>query len=297
MSTQGRSTQNKEVQMPRTTRGATMLVVLAASLLTLAVGQPASAQVTFGPTTAIDGTVPVPAVTISDVEVLGPSTARVTLTVDNRNLDSTLYLRYGDGTLLDQRTADVEVRAGASPDELIVDLLDLEPGSSYNLQGILGTPLGTATSTTVPFATPAEVFVNPATGAVTASATRRTRCTIVGTKGRDRLVGTAKRDVICGLGGRDRILGRGGNDLILAGTGNDRASGGNGRDRIYGNSGRDRLYGNKGRDRLFGGSGRDQMNTSSNHRRGDYISGGPGRDSASYNRGDRVRSVERRSRR
>jgi hypothetical protein len=245
---------------------------------------------------AADGTVPLPAVTISDVTVLGPSTARVTATVDNRNLDSTLHLSYGEGTLLNQRTTGVEVNAGLKPNEVIIDLLDLEPGSSYNLQAILGTPMGTVASSSVPFTLPAAVFVNPATGAVAASGAKRTRCTIVGTAKRDRIVGTRKRDVICGLGGNDRILGRGGNDLILSGTGKDNASGGNGNDRVYGNSGRDRLYGNKGRDRLYGGGGNDRMNTASNRRRGDYVSGGSGRDWARVNRGDRVKSVERRSR-
>jgi hypothetical protein len=245
---------------------------------------------------AIDTTVPAPAITITDVSVLGPSTVRVTTNVDTSNLDSTLFLRYGEGSVLSQRTPEIQINGGLKPNEFIVDLLDLQPGSSYNLEAVLGTPAGTVTSSTVPFATPAVVFVNPATGAVAASGARKTRCTIVGTAKRDRLVGTRKRDVICGLGGNDRILGRAGNDLILAGAGSDRASGGNGRDRVYGNSGRDRLYGNKGRDRLYGGAGNDRMNTASNRRRGDYVSGGAGRDWAKVNRGDRVRSVERRSR-
>ena len=275
--------------MARNTRTA----ALALAITILAAGTIPSANAD----PAVDGTVPLPAVTITDVTLLGPSTARVTASVDTGNLDTALHLRYGEGTLLGQRTSEVQLSAGLKPNEVIVDLLDLQPGSSYNLQAVLGTPAGTVVSSTVPFATPAAVFVNPATGAVSAqAAAKRTRCTIVGTNRRDRLVGTRKRDVICGLGGRDRILGRGGNDLILSGAGHDRSSGGNGRDRIYGNSGRDRLYGNKGRDRLYGGSGNDRLNTASNRRRGDYVSGGPGRDWARVNRGDRVRSVERRAR-
>src|SRR5688572_7705590 len=245
----------------------------------------------------LDTTVSLPAITISDVTVLGPNTVRVTALVDTHNLDTAVHLRYGDGSVLDLRTPDVQVNAGLQPNEVVIDLLDLEPGSSYDVQAVAATPAGTVTSTTVPFATPAQVFVNPSTGAVAASgAKRKTRCTIVGTAKRDRLVGTRKRAVICGMGGNDRILGRGGNDLVLAGRGSDRASGGSGRDRIYGNAGRDRLYGNKGRDRLYGGSGNDRMNTASNRRRGDYVSGGSGRDWAKVNAGDRVKSVERRSR-
>jgi hypothetical protein len=197
--------------------GRTALALIAATLLAGTISSASAAP-------TIDTTVPVPAVTITDVTVLGPSTARVTANVDTHNLDTTLHLRYGDGSVLDMRTPEVEVNSGLKPNEVIIDLLDLEPGGSYDLQAILGTPVGTVVSSSVPFTLPANVFVNPATGAVAASGAKRTRCTIVGTAKRDRLVGTRKRDVICGLGGNDRILGRGRNDLILAGAGSDRAS-------------------------------------------------------------------------
>lgn len=233
-----------------------------------------------------------PAVTIGDVTVLGPSTARVQATVNTSTGATTMYFRYGDGSVLDQRTPSITLGTGLTPANVLEDLLNLKPGSSYNIQAVIETPLGTIASSSVPFTLPAAVFVNPTTGAVTSSGKNGTRCTIVGTAKRDRLVGTKKRDVICGLGGNDRILGRGGNDLILAGKGNDNASGGAGRDRVYGNSGRDRLYGNRGRDRLYGNGGSDRLNAASNHRRGDYVSGGAGRDRASVNRGDRVSSVE-----
>ncbi len=233
-----------------------------------------------------------PAVTIDQVSVLGPSTVRVQATADTSTGATTMYFRYGDGSVLDQRTPSITLGTGVSPDKVLQDLLNLKPGSSYNIQAVIETPLGTVTSNSVPFTLPGAVFVNPTTGAVTSSSKKGARCTIVGTAKRNRLVGTKKRDVICGLGGNDRILGRGGNDLILAGKGNDNASGGAGRDRIYGNSGRDRLYGNTGRDRLYGNGGGDRLNAASNHRRGDYVSGGAGRDRASVNRGDRVSSVE-----
>lgn len=255
----------------------------------------AQAQVDLG-ALAPGGTVTSPTAQIGDVTLLGPSTARVTTTVDTQNANTSFYLRYGDGSVLDMRTPTVQLNGSAQPTEVVVDLLDLEPGSSYNVQLVMDTPLGPVTTSTVPFTTPAAVFVNPATGALATSAAARkkaTRCTIVGTAKRDRLIGTRKRDVICGLGGNDRILGRGGNDLVLAGKGADHASGGAGRDRVYGNSGSDRLYGNAGRDRLYGNGGRDQLNASSNRKRGDVVNGGAGRDRASVNRGDRVRSVER----
>jgi Ca2+-binding RTX toxin-like protein len=261
---------------------------------------PAAAQESqLPPTVGPDATVAVPTIEIGSVQVLGPSTARVSATVETNDADTTVYLRYGEGTVLDQRTPGVEVSGSVAPTKVVEDLLDLAPGSSYHVQAVLDTPAGPVATSTVPFTTPAAVFVSPTTGALLRSSAtgKRTRCTIVGTAGRDRLVGTKKRDVICSLGGNDRILGRGGNDLILAGKGSDNASGGAGRDRIYGNSGRDRLYGNSGRDRLYGNSGGDRLNAASNRHRGDYVSGGKGRDRATVNRGDRVRSVERVSRR
>jgi hypothetical protein len=237
-------------------------------------------------------TIGLPSLSTGNVNVLGPSTARVEGSVNTSNLATSVFFRYGEGSVLDQRTPNITVQAGAQPTEVLADLLDLKPGSSYSVQLVMQTPEGLLGANTVQFTTPSNIFVDPRTGAARSSG-KRTRCTIAGTARKDRLVGTRKRDVICGLGGNDRILGRGGNDLILGGKGNDRASGGNGRDRLYGNSGRDRLYGNKGRDRLYGGNGVDRLNTASNRRRGDYVSGGKGRDRATVNKGDRVRSIER----
>jgi Ca2+-binding RTX toxin-like protein len=238
-------------------------------------------------------TVTVPSITAGNVEVLGPSTVRVSGVVDTANLATTVYLRYGEGSVLDQRTASFTIGAGLEPTKVIEDLLDLEPGSSYNVQLVAETPVGTVATNSIPFTLPAQVFVDPATGGIvsaTSAVGKRTRCTIVGTSKSDKLVGTKKRDVICGLGGNDRITGRGGNDLILAGKGNDRASGGTGSDRIYGNSGRDRMFGNAGADRFYDNGG-GKVTAAKRNR--DLVSGGSGRDRAKVNKGDRVRSVER----
>jgi hypothetical protein len=243
------------------------------------------------------GTVALPSVRIGDVEVLGPSTVRIRGVVDTANLDTAVYLRYGEGSVLNQRTANLSLGADLQPTEVIEDILDLEPGGSYNVQLVAETPAGTIASSSIPFDLPAEVFVNPTTGGIVSSsgagrsAAKRTRCTIVGTNKRDKIVGTKKRDVICGLGGNDRIAGRGGNDLILAGKGNDRATGGSGNDELRGHSGRDRLYGNTGRDRFVDLGGSRKVSVA--RRNADYVSGGRGRDRASVNKGDRVRSVER----
>jgi RTX calcium-binding nonapeptide repeat (4 copies) len=129
-------------------------------------------------------------------------------------------------------------------------------------------------------------------------------CTVLGTARADRLTGTSKKDVICGLGGNDTIRGGRGNDVILGGGGRDRIFGGKGNDRLYGNAGNDRVRGQSGRDRLVGGDGRDRLYgdrgndwISSRDSRRDRVFGGRGRDRAKVDRRDRVRSVERVSRR
>ena len=75
------------------------------------------------------------------------------------------------------------------------------------------------------------------------------RCTISGTKGKDRLVGTPGADIICGLAGNDTILGKGGNDELLGEKGDDKLSGGDGNDKLDGGTGRDSCNGGRGRNR------------------------------------------------
>ena len=119
------------------------------------------------------------------------------------------------------------------------------------------------------------------------------KCTIIGTPGRDRILGTKGNDVICGLGGNDLIKGRGGRDVIDGGNGNDRLIGGakadlvlglRGNDATYGNRGNDRLGAGRGNDRLGGGPGNDLLvgTRGNDHEFGgtgnDRLGGGPGND-------------------
>jgi RTX calcium-binding nonapeptide repeat (4 copies) len=238
---------------------------------------------------ALDATATLPALGTTDVTLLGPSTAHLSAAVDPNSLASTVYFEYGENGVFNLSTPKIVVGAGLSPADVAADLLDLKPGTSYSVRLMAVTADGTIAGPPTDFTTP------PASERprfVTVAGTRM-KCTIVGTARRDKLNGTRKRDVICGLAGNDRINGKDGNDVIVGGSGNDRIVGGSGADRIYGNGGRDRLVGNKGRDRLFGGAGRDRLITSGDRRRGDRLNGGRGRDSASSNRGDRARSIER----
>ena len=277
-------------------RRARRAAMLATSLACLAAVAPHSPAAVI-PALDQGATINLPTIGSGDVTVLGPSTARLRATLDPGTAATAVYFRYGDGTVLDQRTPSIALTAGTDPTKIVEDLLDLEPGSSYNVQLVVETPAGTVTSQSVPFSTPLDVFVNPTTGgilSVSSKVKNKTRCTIVGTNKRNKLVGTKQRDVICGLGGNDTISGRGGKDLIIAGKGNDRASGGSGNDQLYGNSGRDRLYGNAGSDRFYDNTG---GKVTAAKRNGDFVNGGSGRDRAKVNKGDRVRSVERVSRR
>jgi Ca2+-binding RTX toxin-like protein len=135
-------------------------------------------------------------------------------------------------------------------------------------------------------------------------------CTISGTTRNDELRGTDGRDVICTGRGDDFIEGMGGNDLIHAGPGSDlvdagfgadTVSGGGGPDILLGEEGpddlsggpgRDDVRGGLGRDRIAGGSGNDRCLSAIDDRPGDDVIGGPGNDTADYDPGDDVRSVE-----
>lgn len=95
-----------------------------------------------------------------------------------------------------------------------------------------------------------------------------------GTNANNKLTGTAGADRINGLGGTDRIVGLAGNDTL---------NGGNGRDTLIGGT---------GKDVLVGGAGSDTINAN-DHRAGDTVNCGPGKDVATINRGDKVKSCEK----
>jgi Ca2+-binding RTX toxin-like protein len=266
-------------------------------------------------------TADVPAITLDDVTVLGPTTARITATIDP-HVQGTVRVVYGTNGELNLSTPPITLPAATDAVKQVLDLVDLPTGQSIDYRVVVDTPLGTSASAIGTFSTPGAQLVSLATGTRGGSG-KKASCTIVGTAGNDILVGTAKRDVICGLGGNDRINAASGNDVVLGGTGKDRVTGGGGRDRLRGNGSADRLSGNSGADRLYGGSGKDTLNggagndylvgnssrdkvagssgndriQASDSRGGDKVSGGRGRDRAVVNRGDSVRGVERTSRR
>ena len=260
-------------------------------------GLPGSPQVNIG--------TEVPQLGTEQVTVLGPGAALLQLGVDPNNQDTMVHVEYGESILLGQTTPLVLVGAGGNPVQLLQEITNLRPGTSYYYKVVATNSDGTTTTTTNTFRTAPETRVDPATGMPTTSA-KGVSCTITGTAKADKLKGTKKKDVICGLGGNDRINGGKGNDRIIGGKGNDRINGGAGKDSIQGNAGKDKLrgaagadnmnggagndglIGNGGKDKIAGGNGNDRMTTNRDRKGGDRVNGGKGRDTATVNKGDRV---------
>lgn len=117
-------------------------------------------------------------------------------------------------------------------------------------------------------------------------------CTIYGTIGNDTIKGTAGKDIICGQTGNDKISGLGGNDILRGGPGNDVLTGGPGNDVHAGGPGKDVLNGGLGNDVMNGEGGVDKL--LAKNAGTDKLNGGPGRDSGSWNKKDRAKSIERR---
>jgi Ca2+-binding RTX toxin-like protein len=236
--------------------------------------------------TAEDATVGAPAgtvnlavadVTTGGVVISSPTTATLTATVDPNTVGTQYYFEYGTNGNLTLRTPTVSLGAGLDPRQVTANLLGLEPGTAYEYRAVAAAPGGVSVGPTLSFQTGASASC-AGTGSKSSGTSR-------GTSKGDVLRGTRRRDVICGLGGNDRISGLGGNDVVRGGRGKDRVKAGNGRDRVWGNSGNDALYGQRGSDRLYGGKGRDRL------------VGGAGQDRARIDRHDKVRSVEKASRR
>lgn len=294
------------------------MAAVAAALAALAGPRAATAQsltLPLQPAPSAGASLQLPGINAGSVTVLGPSTARIAGSIDPNGLATSVRVEYGTGGLYDLRTPSVGVGAGVDPTQVVLDLLDLQPGSSYNYRIVVDSAAGTVVAgggsggpgASGTFTTPPAMMVDPRTGRPSVVA-NGVSCTITGSNAADDIRGTARRDVICGLGGNDKLRGLAGGDRIYGGPGSDRIDGGAGRDVLYGNAGddrisggrgNDRIFGHKGRDRVSAGSGSDSIVTSLDRRGGDHVNGGRGRDRARVNPGDRVRAVEhtRRSRR
>ena len=111
-----------------------------------------------------------------------------------------------------------------------------------------------------------------------------------GDNGNNLHIGTPGDDTINGYGGIDLLRGAGGDDEIEGGDGPDSLYGDQGNDDIFGGGGDDVIRGGKGDDVVVGGAGRnvvrgdfgDDVIWVMGNSGGDYIDGGPGRDTLAY---------------
>jgi Ca2+-binding RTX toxin-like protein len=133
-----------------------------------------------------------------------------------------------------------------------------------------------------------------------------------GNGGNDTISGTTRNETLYGDAGNDSIDAAGGNDSVFGGSGDDpQVTGGNGNDRVYGDDGNDVIGGGAGNDLLYGGGGNDLIEASSGNDSLDgengvdrlfgnddddrlyardnildeFISGGPGDDTAEIDNG------------
>lgn len=109
--------------------------------------------------------------------------------------------------------------------------------------------------------------------------------------GEDLLLGGTGNDTLLGGGADDVVRGQYGNDKLDGGSGNDKLDGGRGNDRLIGGSGNDRLIGGTGVDAFYGQGGSDTID--SVDARAETVDCGPGRDTATVDRIDRVRRCDR----
>jgi Ca2+-binding RTX toxin-like protein len=221
--------------------------------------------------TAVTGIVP--------FSTSGPGKAKVMGTVNPNGLAISVWFEYGRTAALAEKTGTLDLPAGTTELPIEVSLSGLQPGARYFFR-IVASANGVATDgETHSFSTPG---MKTPGGRV---------CTIVGTQGPDVLRGTPGPDVICAYAGNDRIYGLGGKDIVIAGAGDDVVVGGSGNDVLQGGPGNDQLLGGSGYDQLSGGAGNDAL-SARDHRR-DVVIGGPGTDTATVDRVDRVVSIER----
>lgn len=121
-----------------------------------------------------------------------------------------------------------------------------------------------------------------------------------GRRGADVLDGLGANDCLTGGLGGDRLNGWLGDDELLAGPGDDSLAGGAGNDQLASGGGADRLSGGDGDDVLRGGSGRDSFSSGAGRDRIEAADGtaervlcGPGRDTVTADRADRLYGCER----
>ncbi len=101
-----------------------MLVVVAAIMLASATMARADTTVTLPSSLTV--TADAPAITLGDVTVLGPTTARITATIDP-HLQGTVRVLYGSNGELNLSTPPITLPAATQAVKQVLDLLGLPP--------------------------------------------------------------------------------------------------------------------------------------------------------------------------
>jgi hypothetical protein len=135
---------------------------------------------------------------------------------------------------------------------------------------------------------------------------------LAGDAGADDLMGEQDADRLDGGGGADRLWGGGAGDVMGGGAAGDVLRGQGGNDLLYGGAGADKLRGGPGddtitevpsvyspaeplqtgRNRVEGDGGRDRVNVANGRR--DHVDCGGGTDTVKADKGDRLKSCEKR---
>jgi Ca2+-binding RTX toxin-like protein len=108
--------------------------------------------------------------------------------------------------------------------------------------------------------------------------------TLSGMAGWDWLDGKSGNDLLYGGAGNDVLLGSSGNDQLFGGADDDYLAGGDDNDTLNGEDGADTLVGGKGLDTMNGGGGDDIFIVDYNDGQSDYLIGGAGADTLSFER-------------
>lgn len=168
------------------------------------------------------------------------------------------------------------------------DYLELRESSGGLLLNINGKYLKRTGS----LARPLTVLLGSGNDKLTADRKLTTPLLVSGEGGNDTIIGGAGNDELSGANGKDIILGGDGNDYLLGGGGADRLFGDAGNDTLSGGGGNDCLYGSVGSNWLIGGPGNDRLFARGNVGAIDTVSGNLGLDTAEFDPGDIVSSIE-----
>ena len=89
-----------------------------------------------------------PWVVTGGATVSGPTTAKLTGTVDSNGLATNSYFEYGEGDVLDMTTPQDSVGAGLDAAKVATDVVGLQPSTNYSYRIVAENASGTSTGTT-----------------------------------------------------------------------------------------------------------------------------------------------------